>query len=92
MYKKPAPEKLLSQFDFTTYLEMLQRVIPNFFKQSNLFWRVSCVDRIFKFLDPFVSFFTILYPMILIAVRQEVNTLDKLVVVHLLEFAMKRAL
>ena len=29
--------------------------------------------------------------MILIAVRQEVNTLDKLVVVHELEFAMKRA-
>ena len=28
----------------------------------------------------------------LIAVRQEVNTLDKLVVVHELEFAMKRAL
>ena len=29
--------------------------------------------------------------MILIAVRQEINTLDKLVVVHELEFAMKRA-
>ena len=30
--------------------------------------------------------------MILIAVRQEVNTLDKLVIVHELEFAMERAL
>ena len=37
----------------------------------------------------FVSFFTIFYSMILIAVRQEVNTLDKLVVVHDLDFAMK---
>ena len=29
MYKKPAPETLLPQFDFTMYLEMLQRDIPN---------------------------------------------------------------
>ena len=26
---RPAPEKLLPQFDITTYLEMLQRVIAN---------------------------------------------------------------
>ena len=52
-----------------------------------LFYRPKIV-----YFFPFISFFTVFYPMIFIAVRQEVNTLDKLVVVHELEFAMKRAL
>ena len=41
---------------------------------------------------PFVNSIIVSNPMFLTAVRHEVSILDKIVVVHELEFAMKRAL
>ena len=64
----------------TPYDFNLLRISPEFLIDQNIFS------------IPFINCYTIFYNMVLIAVRQEVKSIDNSVVVHELESAIKRDL